>query len=349
MNKTDGIGLLRRTAFGAVFAADWIAGPERVGRLFPRRWQTMNAALLSDVRRKREGRTFSVDRQSDLTPNEFYERYFRTGLPVVLQGAAASWPAIRKWSPAYLLERCGEDQIAVLDGHNWRINRDGITEAVSTAERIVNIAELMRNVTGGGAWYGAFLELLDQYADLKADLDFTFVRTFGHTNLQLPWQENILAKMYVGGPNTATSLHCAGVSNLYVQVYGRKKWVLISPRFTPLMYTALSKGLNWQSRVDFRNPDDASCPLYRYVDRYETVLEPGDVLWNPPFVWHGVMNVTESIAVSLWWTNVTRAFRNNFLFSTLTLCGRPNPIALQFGFSRQAADKKSNFSVHLNR
>jgi hypothetical protein len=43
------------------------------------------------------------------------------------------------------------------------------------------------------------------------------------------------------------------------------------------------------------------------------------------------MNLTESIAVSLWWTNVTRAFRNNFLLSTLTLCGSPNPIAMQLG------------------
>jgi hypothetical protein len=155
--------------------------------------------------------------------------------------------------------------------------------------------------------------------------------------------------MYVGGPGTATSLHCAGVSNLFVQIYGQKKWVLISPRYTPFMYPSATRGINWQSRVDFRNPDDADYPLYRFVDRYETVLGPGDVLWNPPFVWHGVMNLTESIAVSLWWTNVTRAFRNNFLLSTLTLCGSPNPIAMQLGFSNANDDHKSHFSVHLNR
>jgi Cupin-like domain len=101
--------------------------------------------------------------------------------------------------------------------------------------------------------------------------------------------------------------------------------------------------------VDFRNPDYASCPLYRYVDRYETVLEPGDVLWNPPFVWHGVVNLTESIAVSLWWTNVKLAFSSNFLFAALTACGSPNPIAMQLGLSRANDGKKSQFSVHLNR
>ena len=214
---------------------------------------------------------------------------------------------------------------------------------------MLKIADLLQHVRSGGGWYGALLDLLDQHADLRADLDMTFVRRFGHTNLRLPWHRNVLAKMYVGGPNTSTSFHCAGVSNLYVQVYGRKKWVLVLPRFTPYMYPALSKGLNWQSRIDFRRPDYTRCPLYRYVNRYETVLEPGDVLWNPPFVWHGVLNLTDSIAVSLWWTNVTRAFANNAVLSALTLCGRPNPIAMQLGISRDPSNKKSHFAVHLNR
>jgi hypothetical protein len=136
---------------------------------------------------------------------------------------------------------------------------------------------------------------------------------------------------------------------LYVQIHGQKKWVLIPPTFTPFMYPAAVKGINWQSRIDFRNPDYAGCPLYRFVDRYETVLGPGDVLWNPPFVWHGVTNLTESIAVSLWWTNVTRGFKNNFLFAALTLGGRPNPIAMQLGFGSANSGNTSHFRVHLNR
>ena len=102
--------------------------------------------------------------------------------------------------------------------------------------------------------------------------------------------------MYVGGPGTSTSLHCAGVSNLYVQAYGRKKWVLIQPEFTPFMYPALGLGLNWQSRVDFRDPNDEAVRCIATSTSIETILEPGDILWNPPFVWHGVMNVTQSIA-----------------------------------------------------
>jgi hypothetical protein len=337
-----------RLKFGALFSADWVLGQRRVDKVLPHRWDSLQRQLLAKAAARGEGSTSAVDRRRDLSPQEFRERYFLPGIPVVFEGAAAEWPATRKWSPQYLLERYGQEKVDVLDAHHWQVNRDDAKEAVSTAEATMPMRDLLRDMRSGGEWYGAFMDLLGSLSDLRDDLDFSFIETFGQANPRIPWQRNVLAKMYVGGANTSTSLHCAGISNLYVQAYGRKKWLLIQPEFTPFMYPALSKGLNWQSRVDFRNPDYASCPLYRHVDRRETVLEPGDVLWNPPFVWHGVSNVTESIAVSLWWTNVRRAFSNNALFAALTLCGRPNPIALQLGLGRLDA-RTSRFSVHLNR
>ncbi len=349
MRMDLGLPPLQRLTFGAVFSADWFLGPDRVARVLPRRWDDLHRRMAASLPSDAEGTVHEVERRRGLSPEEFRELYFRTGIPVVLEGAAAEWPAARKWTPEYLLHTCGQDRIDVLDGQNWTVNtRDG-TDAVSTSERAMSVQDLLQNATRGGAWYGAFMQLLDAHGGLRADLDLSFVAKFGRTSPRIPWHRNVLAKMYVGGPSTATSFHCAGISNLYVQVYGRKKWVLVPPKFTPFMYPALSKGLNWQSRVDFRNPDYAACPLYRLADRYETVLEPGDVLWNPPFVWHGVMNLTESIAVSLWWTNVTRAFRNNALFSALTLCGRPNPIAMQLGLGPKPTEKASAFRVHLNK
>jgi hypothetical protein len=349
MAITTGVGPMDRMAFNAMFSADWLFGRKNLARLLPRRWDRLNGRMLSKAARGVQGRILAVERRADLTPQEFRDKYFLTGIPVVLERAAAQWPALKKWTPDYLNTFCGDERIEVLDGQNWQVNRADDREAVSTSEHIVRMRELLKEVKGGGAWYGAFIELLDKYAELRGDLDLGFVRKFGHTSRHLPWHQNIIAKMYVGGAGTATSLHCAAVSNLYVQIYGRKKWVLVAPEFTPFMYPAATRGLNWQSRVDFRNPDFDACPLYRFVDRYETVLEPGDVLWNPPFVWHGVANVTESIAVSCWWINLTRGFSNSLLLGMLTACGRPNPIAMQLGFIRTKSTKSSNFSVHLNK
>jgi hypothetical protein len=349
MDMQAGVNQGQRYTYSTIFAADWLVGPAAIGKVMPRRWDRLHDRMVARMAGAPDGQVYPVERRRGLTPDQFKQEYFLTGKPVVLEGAGAEWPAISKWTFEYLLERCGQEDIDVLDGQNWRVNRDRSADAVATSEKAMKVGDLLREAQRGGAWYGAFMELLDKYADMRADLDLSFVRRYGHANPRIPWHRNVIAKMYVGGPNTSTSLHCAGVSNLYLQAHGRKKWVLVAPRFTPFMYPALSKGLNWQSRVDFRQPDCDECPLYRYVDRYETVLEPGDILWNPPWVWHGVMNLTDSIAVSLWWVNVSRAFANNTVFSALTLLGRPNPMAMQLGLSRKPRVAKSAFSVHLNK
>ena len=343
--RIDGID---RAAFNALFLADWLFKPERISAVLPHRWEKLHGRMMRTASHGAPGRVLAVERRANLTPEVFQQEFFRTGIPVVLEGAAAAWPAIRKWTPEYLASFCGGEKVEVLDGQHWTTNGAADREAVSTTEGLLEMNDLLRNVKKGGAWYGAFLELLDKYPSLREDLDLSFVDAFGQTNRRIPWHRNLIAKMYVGGPGTSTSLHCAGVSNMYVQVHGRKRWVLIGPQFTPLLYPSPTRGLNWQSRIDFRNPAP-ECPLYDFVDRYETVLEPGDVLWNPPFVWHGVENLTESIAVSLWWVNVTRGFSNNFMLSALTTCGRPNPIAMQLGLSGARKPGASNFSVHLNK
>ena len=43
-----------------------------------------------------------IERRSELTDEEFLERYYAVGRPVILTGEMALWPALRLWSPAYL-------------------------------------------------------------------------------------------------------------------------------------------------------------------------------------------------------------------------------------------------------
>ena len=51
---------------------------------------------------------------------------------------------------------------------------------------MMNISALLENMKAGGGWYGAFLELLDKYADLRADLDFSFIQRYGQASQLLP-------------------------------------------------------------------------------------------------------------------------------------------------------------------
>jgi hypothetical protein len=348
MDMKAGVHWSDRYAFNAAFAADWFLH-RKLGFARTGRRDSRHAKMLRRVQGRPLGRTLAVERKRNLSAAQFRREYFLTGKPVVLEGIAADWPAVQKWTFEYLLERCGHEEVDVLEGLSWKVQASPGMDAVAAAERGMKMRDLLSAARHGSGWYGSFLELLDTHADLRNDIDWSFVREYGNASMRLPWQRDLMGKMYVGGPLTSTSFHCAPVMNLYLQVYGRKRWVLVAPRFTPFMYPGLSKGLNWQSRVDFRDPNDEEAPLYRYVDRYETVLEPGDVLWNPPWVWHGVQNLTESIAVSMWWVNVVRSFANNWVWTPLAFLGRPNPILLQLGLEKQPAEKRSAFSIHLNK
>src|SRR5215467_10670598 len=140
MTAAPGVDAIHQLKFGAFFSADWLLSPNRMEKVFPRRWEKLRERLLARVANNQEGGTFEVPRERDITPDEFKQKYFLTGKPVVLAGAAADWPAIKKWSPEYLLQRCGEDKIAVLDAHNWKVSADDQRDVVTTNETTMHIS-----------------------------------------------------------------------------------------------------------------------------------------------------------------------------------------------------------------
>ncbi|RYH19390.1 hypothetical protein EON65_26145 [archaeon] len=42
------------------------------------------------------------------------------------------------------------------------------------------------------------------------------------------------------------------------------------------------------------SPQFQAFPLFQYCPVYGTVLDEGDVLFNPPYWWHSIRNVTET-------------------------------------------------------
>ena len=73
--------------------------------------------------------------------------------------------------------------------------------------------------------------------------------------------------------------------------------------------------------TSFRADNADKYPLMMSCPRVEVVLEPGDVLINPPWWWHEIENVSETtVAVATRWkTSHFQIYDTNFLFDFLQM------------------------------
>src|SRR5471030_1307404 len=55
----------------------------------------------------------TVDRRRDLTREEFLVQYYSRNRPVIIDGLLDHWPALTRWTPAYLRSVCGEAVVEV--------------------------------------------------------------------------------------------------------------------------------------------------------------------------------------------------------------------------------------------
>ncbi|XP_071941241.1 tRNA wybutosine-synthesizing protein 5-like isoform X2 [Antedon mediterranea] len=81
----------------------------------------------------------------------------------------------------------------------------------------------------------------------------------------------------VGSAGVQLWTHYDVMDNILIQVNGRKKVVLFSPKDALNLYLVGDKS----EVIDIENADYSKYPLFKNVTWYECILEPGDVLFIP--------------------------------------------------------------------
>ena len=109
-------------------------------------------------------------------------------------------------------------------------------------------------------------------------------------------------------PELGTPCHndLSGDCNLFFQIEGRKKWTLIDPNFTLMIYPVIPPEPSYgESLIDqYDMKPDPRARLFQYCPQQEVTLEPGDILFIPPYYWHSVRNLeSRTLAVATRWGN----------------------------------------------
>ena len=157
----------------------------------------------------------------------------------------------------------------------------------------------------------------------------------------------VFTQLFMGYAGMGSDVHAAIGCNMFRQIVGRKKWWLFPVSQTPYLYPSLNpNGFSAHTLTKIGKGDEEPSPWVSKVERYTVTLEPGDVMLNPPWFWHGIVNLGESsddlvigVPTRYGTTQVHKmpSFRSNFLLSIIGI----SSIAYTYGIDRFMASSDS--------
>jgi ribosomal protein L16 Arg81 hydroxylase len=117
-----------------------------------------------------------------------------------------------------------------------------------------------------------------------------------------------MVNTWMGSAGSIAPLHHDPFDNFFIQVYGRKRFLLFPPADHRNLYVyPKTHARNRQSQVDLRAeiPDLPNNPFAHALNAtgLEILLNPGDVMYLPPFWFHQVESVDDTISLNTWYNS----------------------------------------------
>ncbi|KAH7318767.1 putative phospholipase [Stachybotrys elegans] len=249
------------------------------------------------------------------SPLEFM-RYVARNTPFVIRGAASSWKATQEWNTAYLL--------SALQGQSVNVAVTPYGNADSPTYSPEHDATLFVKPHQDEQQFDEFLK---HVVEQENDPDFPptndnfrdeYLPLFPDAYRDIPFARIALQKqpdavnLWIGNSKSVTAIHKDNYENIYVQIVGRKHFVLLPSLCYPCMNEKLlppatycRQGQDLVLCLD-ENPDpvpfatwdpdqpDKNRDVLSHLARpLRVTLEPGDMLYLPAMWYH---KVTQSCA-----------------------------------------------------
>jgi lysine-specific demethylase 8 len=233
------------------------------------------------------------------------------GEPVLLEHMIDSWSALTTWTPLTLRDRLRDVTMKV---ETWDaptndpatyVNREARSEAMSLARYV---DEIVLRPEPSKARYAAQLPLAQIAPALKGDIGSLTRYMSLPAWMPPPVTRRLVRQAYLwlGPAGTISTAHFDLAQNFFVQITGKKKFLLFSPdQKSELHYPEPTFGYGRQhfSPVDVEHPDLARHPRFASARGHEVVVAPGEVLHIPAGWWHYVRSLEPSISLNFWWQN----------------------------------------------
>lgn len=202
-------------------------------------------------------------------PQEFYDLFVVKPHPVILKNFMGKTALLKELSWDKVLSKYGDEDVFLtkkeLDGYPGKLKE------VNNSKIYLHNSE----------------KLFNKFPEMKKLFDYARVEPY--LKMKAGYEQ-----LFVGKEGTGSPFHHAAVYNMFYMVDGKKQWWFIDPYDTFLGYPSsiLGRAANVLMCLWPNEYNVAAFPLFKYCPVYTAVLEPGDVLFNPPYWWHSIKNVT---------------------------------------------------------
>lgn len=264
--------------------------------------QVENAREISDfLKLQNTKKIIQVDRIENLDEKTFVKNYLNKGLPVIFSQEALSWKSTTKWSFEYLASEFGQQEYPI-------INIKGLSESAQEKnDKKVNLKEYLDSLKVQNTdEYLRFWSLLDANPVLEEDLNQEWLLKMKKCFLGISYQS------FLGPRGKRTPLHSDTTAFFYIMNEGQKKWTMFLPSVLAVINPEPEgRGYNF-TKWDIKKSNHSEYPGADMVTRFECILEKGDILFVPAWMWHEVENLTESFGISYRFTSLRGFFQFPF-------------------------------------
>ena len=233
------------------------------------------------------------------TTEYFHQTIIPRNRPVIITAALQGAKVLARWNADYFRSVLGRTEVRVkVSSTNSFPSIDG-PEPTSLGGQTRHMAfadyadALGSSHHTADKFYMSEEVLADRFPTLAADVE---PLTFLDPALK------ITNSFWLGSAGTVTPLHYDLIYNLAVEVRGRKRFTLFAPDQLDYLYpfSKRSKIVTF-SRVDIEKPDLDRFPKFQQAQPIQCTLEPGEILYIPPFWWHQVHSVDAAILMNYTW------------------------------------------------
>jgi ribosomal protein L16 Arg81 hydroxylase len=189
-----------------------------------------------------------LEERTALDPEDFFQSFLLQNRPVIIRGAIAHWPAVQKWSPEYLRTMVEGAKVVIQSKSDYGLSG---SKRHFEESKEVDFAKVVEMMTLADAPDMSYVRQTRVWKEIAALVDDIQPLRYGPANLA-----RTDGNLWIGPAGTIAQMHWDPGHNLFAQIRGEKKWILVPPSESHMTYGnkfSLSEIVN-DSRIRERFP-----------------------------------------------------------------------------------------------